>query len=115
MTSTTASCHSAGVELHIAVELLRSRFLGASTHAYCRKFESLTSALHRKSGFTNTALDTMASVVVVGGGGREHAIVRALAQSDKVHAVFAAPGNGGTESMGGKVQNKVWLKFFKSI
>lgn len=105
VTSTTASCHSAGVELHIAVELLRSRFLGASTHAYCRKFESLTSALHRKSGFTNTALDTMASVVVVGGGGREHAIVKALAQSDKVHAVFAAPGNGGTESMGGKVQN----------
>ena len=47
----------------------------------------------------------MASVVVVGSGGREHAIVTALAASPKVATVFAAPGNGGTEAMGGKVQN----------
>ena len=47
----------------------------------------------------------MASVVVVGSGGREHAIVKALAASTKVSTVFAAPGNGGTEAMGGKVQN----------
>ena len=47
----------------------------------------------------------MASVVVVGSGGREHAIVKALAASPKVSTVFAAPGNGGTEAMGGKVQN----------
>ena len=35
-------------------------------------------------------------VLVVGSGGREHALVWKLAQSKKVDRVFAAPGNGGT-------------------
>ena len=35
-------------------------------------------------------------VLVIGGGGREHALAWKLAQSAKVHAVFVAPGNGGT-------------------
>ena len=35
-------------------------------------------------------------VLVVGGGGREHALAWKLAQSPKVQAVFVAPGNGGT-------------------
>jgi phosphoribosylamine--glycine ligase len=34
-------------------------------------------------------------ILVIGSGGREHAIVDALAESAKVHKVFAAPGNGG--------------------
>lgn len=44
-------------------------------------------------------------MLVVGSGGREHAIVVALASSDKVSDVFVSPGNGGTGSMGGKVRN----------
>ena len=35
-------------------------------------------------------------VLVIGGGGREHALAWKLAQSPKVQVVFVAPGNGGT-------------------
>ena len=35
-------------------------------------------------------------VLVIGGGGREHALAWKLAQSERVQAVFVAPGNGGT-------------------
>ncbi len=35
-------------------------------------------------------------VLVVGGGGREHAMAWKLAQSPKIQQVFVAPGNGGT-------------------
>ena len=37
------------------------------------------------------------NVLVIGQGGREHAIAWQLAQSEKVETVFVAPGNGGTE------------------
>ena len=35
-------------------------------------------------------------VLVVGGGGREHAMAWKLSESPKVHKVLVAPGNGGT-------------------
>jgi len=35
-------------------------------------------------------------VLVIGGGGREHALAWKLARSPKVQQVFVAPGNGGT-------------------
>ncbi len=34
-------------------------------------------------------------LLVVGGGGREHAIIKALKKSPKVEKIFALPGNGG--------------------
>jgi phosphoribosylamine--glycine ligase len=37
-------------------------------------------------------------VLVVGGGGREHALAWRLAQSPRVQRVYVAPGNGGTAS-----------------
>ncbi|CAN9498081.1 unnamed protein product [Ophioblennius macclurei] len=43
-------------------------------------------------------------VLVVGGGGREHALAWKLAQSPKVQQVLVAPGNAGTAS-GWKIRN----------
>ena len=34
-------------------------------------------------------------ILVIGGGGREHAIVKKLKQSPRVSQLFALPGNGG--------------------
>ena len=34
-------------------------------------------------------------ILVVGGGGREHAIVMKLAESPKVGKLYCTPGNGG--------------------
>ena len=45
------------------------------------------------------------SVLVLGAGGREHALSYKLAQSPRVALIYVAPGNGGTALMGGKVQN----------
>ena len=41
-------------------------------------------------------------VLVIGGGGREHALAWKLAQSSKVHKVYCAPGNGGTAGPAGQ-------------
>jgi len=36
-------------------------------------------------------------VLVIGGGGREHALAWKLAQSERVNKVYVAPGNGGAQ------------------
>ena len=38
------------------------------------------------------------NVLIVGGGGREHALSWKLERSPRVQKIFAAPGNGGTRS-----------------
>jgi len=51
-----------------------------------------------------TSSDT---VVLVGSGGREHALAVALANSPLVAKVICLPGNGGTKNEGGKISNAV--------
>jgi phosphoribosylaminoimidazole carboxylase (NCAIR synthetase) len=45
------------------------------------------------------------TVIVVGAGGREHALAVALALSPLVQKVICCPGNGGTAVEGGKISN----------
>jgi phosphoribosylamine--glycine ligase len=42
-------------------------------------------------------------ILVIGGGGREHALCWKLRQSPRVTGLFCAPGNAGTESLGRNV------------
>ena len=57
------------------------------------------------------------SVLLLGAGGREHALAWKLAQSPLVEKIFVSPGNGGTGSMGGKVSNVevAWGTKFEGI
>ena len=45
-------------------------------------------------------------VLVVGGGGREHALVWKIAQSPKVSDIYCAPGNAGISEQATLVPNK---------
>lgn len=38
----------------------------------------------------------MVNILIIGSGGREHALSWKLSQSEKVETIFTAPGNGGT-------------------
>lgn len=45
-------------------------------------------------------------VLIVGGGGREHAIGASIAKNDKVDQIYFAPGNGGTDAIGENIALK---------
>jgi len=48
----------------------------------------------------------MESVLIVGGGGREHAILKALLRSDRALCIYAYPGNAGMEDDGCMIVDK---------
>ncbi|KAJ3413157.1 hypothetical protein HDV05_008360 [Chytridiales sp. JEL 0842] len=47
----------------------------------------------------------MSNILLIGGGGREHALAWGLAKSPNVAKVFVAPGNGGTGKTNSKIVN----------
>ena len=47
------------------------------------------------------------NVLIVGGGGREHAIVWALSKSEQVEQLYCAPGNGGIAALAQRVRNQL--------
>ena len=50
-------------------------------------------------------------ILIVGGGGREHALAWKAAQSTQVDTVYVAPGNAGTASEK-KITNIQFICFF---
>jgi len=68
--------------------------------------------IDRKSNFERINSENM-NILILGSGGREHAIAWKVAQSNKVKDIFIAPGNAGTRNVGTNIP--VDLNDFKSI
>ncbi len=49
-------------------------------------------------------MNSKENILIIGSGGREHALAWSLCNDENVNAVFCAPGNGGTESIATNVQ-----------
>eukprot|EP00639_Heterosigma_akashiwo_P021979 CAMPEP_0206410094 /NCGR_PEP_ID=MMETSP0294-20121207/32359_1 /ASSEMBLY_ACC=CAM_ASM_000327 /TAXON_ID=39354 /ORGANISM="Heterosigma akashiwo, Strain CCMP2393" /LENGTH=1090 /DNA_ID=CAMNT_0053870317 /DNA_START=136 /DNA_END=3409 /DNA_ORIENTATION=+ len=80
-------CISARLKKRLAAKALR-----AAAHADTEA----AAALEKESG---------AKVLVVGSGGREHAIALKMAESPQVERVYVGPGNGGTAGGHWKLEN----------
>jgi len=107
---------SSSNDIVVTYDVQTDAFLGVSSGN-----EEIYSALNTTSSNTALAsatlsalsnLDALAAkydsgdtVIVVGSGGREHALAVALAKSPLVSKVICCPGNGGTAAEGGKICN----------
>ena len=45
--------------------------------------------------------------LILGGGGREHAVAQAILKSEKCKKVFILPGNAGTEKIGENIAGDI--------
>ncbi|MEQ2317136.1 hypothetical protein AMECASPLE_039691, partial [Ameca splendens] len=67
--------------------------------------EKVTALVRLRAYSSHSRIVVMAErVLVVGGGGREHALAWKLAQSSQVQQVLVVPGNAGTANCG-KISN----------
>lgn len=70
-----------------------------------KKAFRVTAAVDRKMVSLLSTLKDPQPVLVLGAGGREHAIAHKLAESRSVSHIYVAPGNGGTATAGPKISN----------
>ena len=47
------------------------------------------------------------NILIIGSGGREHAIINSISKSKRCSKIFALPGNGGTELLAENVAGDV--------
>src|SRR5215467_10197297 len=63
------------------------------------QIDTRSAAVYRSNGNFSTSLRRIAitsmKILVIGGGGREHALVWKLRESPRVEKIWCAPGNGG--------------------
>ena len=76
--------------------------LASATLSSLSKLDTEASSQLFTSSSKEEAGDT---VIVLGSGGREHAISVALSNSPLISKIIVCPGNGGTSSEGGKIVN----------
>ncbi|MEK7081308.1 MAG: phosphoribosylamine--glycine ligase [Patescibacteria group bacterium] len=76
------------IEAHDNIESLYSRLKKKENQLYTEVLEKLTFERENKK------------ILIIGNGGREHAIGWKVAQSSRVKQIFFAPGNAGTAQIG---------------
>ena len=47
------------------------------------------------------------NILVLGSGGREHAIIKSMSKSEKSSTIYALPGNGGTSLLAKNIAGDV--------
>jgi phosphoribosylamine-glycine ligase len=52
--------------------------------------------------FLKPKLNLIMNILILGSGGREHAIAWIISKSSLVKQIFVAPGNAGTDQLGNK-------------
>src|SRR5262245_13000519 len=91
-----SACRSCSTSSRTSTTCKRSTTTPRSTHEPPRSLP-LAAPCGGAAPRDGSAVPRM-KVLVVGSGGREHALAWKLVQSPKVQTVYVAPGNGGTGS-----------------
>ncbi|KAK9050549.1 hypothetical protein SSX86_030480 [Deinandra increscens subsp. villosa] len=76
-----------------------SKFRDSQYYSHSNRYQSCTTIFNSVSSDHGVSEERI-SVLVIGGGGREHSLCYALKRSQSCDAVFCAPGNAGISNSG---------------